>query len=140
MVILGTYHVDFPSGEHKSVCTQDAERVAMTAMLGICPSGNCGPCPRLPPTNLKVGYLVKLVNPQMTLPVTEPGGNQPAGSEHDWYFLNDDLTPEQLQQFQDYTLEVVDGPVCVDDNAWWQLRNPNGIIGWESDTRFLMQP
>ena len=133
MVIVGSYHIDFPRNEDKSQCIKDAERVAMTGMGLPCPSGFCGPCPGLPRTILKIGDMVKLFNPQMNLPVTEPGGNGPAGSESDWYFPS-------TGSLEDYNIEVIDGPVCKDDDGWWQLKNPNGITGWDSDDHFMIQP
>lgn len=140
MVILGSYHVDFPRNEDKSQCIKDAERVAMTGMRGGCSSGNCGYCPGLPRTNLKIEDMVKLVNPQMSLPVTEPGGHEIVGRKNDWYFDEKDFTMEELQQWKDFNIQVIDGPVCAGDNAWWQLRNPTGIIGWDSDDHFIIQP
>lgn len=140
MVIIGSYHVDFPRNEDKSQCIKDAERVAMTGMGGECLSGNCGYCPGLPRTNLKIGDMVKLFNPQISLPVTEAGGDEIVGNKNDWYFSDQDFTLEELQQFKNYNIEVTDGPVCASDNAWWQLRNPNGIIGWDSDDHFIIQP
>lgn len=129
MVIVGSYHVDFPHNESKSECIKDAERVVMTGMGLRCPSGNCGYCPGLPPTNLKIGDMVMLVSSDMTLPVTEPDSNDPVGMVNDWYFPG-----------EGYPVEVVDGPVCANDNAWWQLRSPNGIPGWDSDDHFLIEP
>jgi hypothetical protein len=127
MVIVGSYHVDFPQGENRSECIKDAERVVMTGMGQRCPSGNCGYCPGLPRTNLKIGDMVQLFNSEMALPVTALGGNQFAGNRSDWYL-------------PDYSTEVIDGPVCLNDNAWWQLRSPNGITGWDSDDHFIIQP
>ena len=129
MVIVGSYHVDFPQNESKSQCIKDAERVVMTGMGVRCPSGNCGYCRGLPPTNLKIGDLVMLVNPEMDLPVAEPGGNDLVGTRDDWYF-NDG----------GFALEVIDGPVCANEKAWWRLRNPNDITGWDSDDHFIIQP
>ena len=127
MVIVGSYHVDFPQNESKSQCIKDAGRVVMTGMGPNCPSGNCGHCPGLPRTNLKIGDMVRLFNSEMALPVTEPGGNQFVGNGNDWYL-------------SDYNIEVINGPVCLYDNAWWQLRNLNGITGWDSDDHFVIQP
>ena len=140
MVIVGSYHVDFPRNDDKSQCVKDAERVAMTGMRGECPSGNCGYCPGLPRTNLKIEDMVMLVNPQMSLPVTEPGGKEIVGRKNDWYFDEKDFTIEELQQGKHFNIQVIDGPVCAGDNAWWQLRNPNGITGWDSDDHFIIQP
>jgi hypothetical protein len=129
MVIVGSYHVDYPSNESKADCISDAERVTMTTMRGPCSSGNCGYCPGLPATNLKVGDMVKLVDPQMLLPVTEAGGKITVGDKNDWYVSDGN-----------YNLEVVDGPVCQNGNAWWQLKTGSGMLGWESDNHFLIEP
>ena len=129
IVIAGSYHVDFPHNDDKSDCINDAERVVMTGMAKQCPSGDCGYCPGLPPTNLKIGDMVQLVNPEMALPVTEPGDGNFVGAKTDWYFT-----------VHDYLLQVINGPVCANANAWWQLRNPNGITGWDSDDHFVTQP
>ena len=129
MVIVGSYHVDYPSNESKSDCIRDAERVIMTTMRGPCTSGNCGYCAGLPFTNLKVGDLVKLVDPQMPLPVTEAGGNITVGDTNDWYVSDGN-----------YNLEVTAGPVCHSGNAWWQLKTRGGVLGWESDNHFLIEP
>ena len=69
------------------------------------------------------------MNPEMALPVSEPGSDDFVGAQNDWYFRDGG-----------YFLEVIDGPVCLNDNAWWQLRSPNGILGWESDNHFLIEP
>lgn len=140
MVIAGTYHLDFPYDENKPDCVKDAERLVMSGWGSVCPSGNCGYCPGLPLTNLKIGDRVKLFNSEMALPVAEPDGNSPAGTKADWYFSAQDFTAEELQQFQDYNIEVIDGPVCANDNAWWQLKSPNDIVGWDSDDHFIIQP
>jgi hypothetical protein len=129
MVIVGSYHVNFPHSDDKSDCIKDAERVVMTGMGKKCPSGNCGYCPGLPPTNLKIGDMVQLVSPEMALPVTEPGGDNFVGTKNDWYFSD-----------EGYPLQVIAGPVCANENAWWQLRSPNDIIGWDSDDHFVSQP
>ena len=129
MVSAQSYHIDYPPNASKSDCISDAERVTMTTMRGPCSSGNCGYCPGLPATNLKVGDLVKLVDPQMFLPVTEAGGNTPVGGKSDWYASDGS-----------YNLEVMDGPVCQNGNAWWQLKTRSGVLGWESDNHFLIEP
>lgn len=129
IVIAGSYHVNFPHTDDKSDCINDAERVVMTGMEKQCLSGDCGYCPGLPPTNLRIGNMVQLVNPEMALPMTEPGGSNFVGAKMDWYF-----------SVNDYLLQVINGPICANANAWWQLRNPSGITGWDSDDHFVVEP